>query len=226
MEITHILHSGFLIHDGHTAVVIDYWKEDSPGTLIADLKQNLKPSDTLYVIVSHFHKDHFNPDIFTWHHLLPCRVEYIISHDTARRAKSYFNPRSLYKGPRTTNADAVHILKEYETYADSSISIKAFGSTDTGNSYIIYMAGKIIYHAGDNNAWVWGDNNEEDRLMTKQYTSLLNKIKHHLGTTPINHAMIPVDPRLGNYSKLGAEIFASIFPEAVIHPMHYDNPPY
>ena len=56
MQITHIFHSGFFVETEQADFLFDWWK----GTLPARTDHR-KP---FYVLVSHSHGDHFNPDIF------------------------------------------------------------------------------------------------------------------------------------------------------------------
>ena len=55
MEITHIAHCGVLIETPSCYLLFDYYKGPIP---------QIKQGKPLYIFVSHFHKDHFNPKIF------------------------------------------------------------------------------------------------------------------------------------------------------------------
>ena len=55
MKITYIGHSGFLVETKDCYYLFDYYKGDLP---------TLKPDKPMVVFCSHFHHDHFNPEIF------------------------------------------------------------------------------------------------------------------------------------------------------------------
>ena len=55
MKITYINHSGFLIETRDCYYIFDYYKGELP---------NLDKEKEVIVFCSHFHKDHFNPQIF------------------------------------------------------------------------------------------------------------------------------------------------------------------
>ena len=55
MEITRIYHSGFLVETGRFYYIFDYEKGSLP---------ELKPGKPVFVLCSHSHADHYNPEIF------------------------------------------------------------------------------------------------------------------------------------------------------------------
>ena len=55
MKITYINHSGFLLETRDCYYIFDYYKGELP---------NLDKEKEVIVFCSHFHKDHFNPQIF------------------------------------------------------------------------------------------------------------------------------------------------------------------
>lgn len=70
MQVTYIYNSGFLVELDKHILLFDYYQ----GT-IPPLNQN-KP---LYVFVSHFHHDHYNPAIYQINHP---KITYIIDRKT------------------------------------------------------------------------------------------------------------------------------------------------
>ena len=55
MKITYINHSGFLVETRDCYYIFDYYKGELP---------HLDKEKEVIVFCSHFHKDHFNPQIF------------------------------------------------------------------------------------------------------------------------------------------------------------------
>ena len=109
------------------------------GTVHSEL---LRRPGKLYVLASHFHPDHFNKEVLQWREQRP-DIIYIFSKDILRHR-------------RAQKEDAVW-LKKGEEYKDETLSVRAFGSTDVGVSFLLQASGKKIFHAGDLNNWHWMD---------------------------------------------------------------------
>ena len=67
MELVYIYHSGFaLLGEGFT-VIIDYYRDSVEKNLTGIVHgELLKRPGRLYVLSSHSHADHFNPEVLTW----------------------------------------------------------------------------------------------------------------------------------------------------------------
>lgn len=230
-RITYIFHSSFLISTGECAILFDFWKD--PHGILPEL---IDPGKPLYVVVSHFHKDHFNKDIFRLSERFP-KTHFILSADTAKRSKFIFSPTSGHSGPHL-NERCRTVLSPGETFQDPLIRIDAFGSTDEGNSYLLTIRGKRIFHAGDLNAWVWKDESspEEVEEAISLFNTKIDPLSVYLykedrtGRNPetgiilnpqIDVALFPVDSRLGTDYWEGAKIFLRKFQVATFIPMHY-----
>ena len=63
MRLIYIYHSGFIIESKEFAILIDYYKDTgrSPEKGFVNEKL-LNRAGTLFVLSSHFHPDHFNPE--------------------------------------------------------------------------------------------------------------------------------------------------------------------
>ena len=217
-RLTYIYHDGFLLQTPEVNVVFDYWKD--PESAEPRFLQTLETKKPLYVLVSHHHKDHFNPEIFQWSDRFD-DIHYIISRDTFRAARHFINPGSLYHGLKRVDPDKVVALAPGEVYRDKHIRVEAFGSTDIGNSYLLQTGGKTIFPAGDLNAWVWKDEStpQEIEEALTAFGKILSQIAQH--TTAIDVAMFPVDPRLGTDFWTGAQIFVHKFKVGLFIPMHF-----
>lgn len=218
IKLTYIWHDCFIAETADCSVIFDYWQEpDSTECKFLDMIDKNKP---FYVVVSHHHKDHFNPVIFEWSRLFP-KIEYILSGDTARFARHYIKADSLYKGVRRVNPEQVHVLKEGDSFADGMIDITAYGSTDTGNSYLVQMDGKRVFHAGDLNAWIWKDESTQAEVdaAVSNFKKKLEPLRERFPVIDI--AMFPVDPRLGTDFWEGASIFVRMFDVKHFVPMHF-----
>ncbi len=108
-----------------------------------------------------------------------------------------------------------------EEYKDQHISVKAFGSTDIGISFLIRTEGRTIFHAGDLNNWHWKDEStpEEIAVAERDYLKELELLADT--TDHLDVALFPVDPRLGSDFARGAEQFIDRIHVRLFVPMHF-----
>lgn len=128
---------------------------------------------------------------------------------------------TTYNGYRPAK-DSVHILAPGETYKDANIYIKAFASTDIGNSYAVEIGGKRIFHAGDLNAWLWLDDSSEEEIKEarESYVRIISDIKKEYPDFDL--VMFPVDSRLGREYWWGARYFVNNILTKLFVPMHFE----
>ena len=99
-ELTYIHHDCFLMSTPECGVVFDYWFD--PVAMDSEYPEFLTDfpvEKPLYVLVSHFHKDHFNKVIFKWVRLHR-NIRFIVSRDVARQIRYLLNPDSNYAGSK------------------------------------------------------------------------------------------------------------------------------
>lgn len=216
MKITYLYHDCFLIETERCFILTDYWEGVPINPLT--LMNSDKPC---YVLISHHHKDHFSPRIYSWSTRFR-DIHYLISNDVKIRCKHFFNPNSKYLGPNRTSPDKVNVLRPGEVYKDNIISVYAFGSTDIGNSYVIETEGKRLFFAGDLNVWVWRDESSGEEVddMLRRFYAILKSI--YASFREFNVAFFPVDPRMGKDLTEGAELFCQMFSTKVLIPMHFE----
>ena len=114
-KITYLHHSGFICELEDCILVFDYYM-DPEGKLDDLCEVSSKP---LYFFVSHFHADHFNPEIN--------RFE--------SRAEGYFIHRDCTLTLR--NHEMLHCMEVGDFMVTKYFRIKMFGSTDAGGSFLI-----------------------------------------------------------------------------------------
>ena len=134
MKLTYLFHSGFLLEADGFAVVFDYYRG---GEAILD--EVLRRGEPLYVLVSHEHRDHYNPEILTWSRL-NSRICYLFPREMDSRSELVHLPNAAF-------------LSRGESFADERVRVTAFGSTDLGASFEVETGGRVIFHAGDLNNW-------------------------------------------------------------------------
>ena len=130
----------------------------------------------IYILSTHFHPDHFNPDILTWKQTHPDLV-YILSKDILRHK-------------RATAKDGF-FLKKGDTFDDGILTVKAYGSTDSGDSFHIQLEGMSFFHAGDLNNWHWIDEStpQEAKKAEGDYLAELGYIKNDITNVDVTMAV-------------------------------------
>ena len=81
MKLTYIFHSGYLLENERSMLIIDYWK-DSENKVVERALSNF--SGRVYVLCTHWHPDHFNPEILTWKEKCP-DIRYVFSKDILKK---------------------------------------------------------------------------------------------------------------------------------------------
>lgn len=202
MKLTYIYHSCFAIEGEWFTIILDYYK--GAKNLVHDLL--LSRPGKFYVLATHFHPDHFNPEILQWKEERP-DIIYIFSKDILRHK-------------RADKEDALY-LKKLDIYEDDTIRVKAYGSTDVGVSFLMEAEGKKIFHAGDLNNWHWNEESDPQEVETaeKAYLGELKIINKDV--REVDLAMFPVDPRLGKDYMRGAQQFIDRIRTDVFVPMHF-----
>lgn len=205
MKLTYIYHSGFAIESDDFTIIIDFYK-DTPDNIVYN--KLLKKEGKLYVLSTHSHYDHFVPEILSWKEINP-NITYIFSKDILHEGKAQSD-------------DAIY-LDKLETYKDSILSIKAFGSTDIGGSFLINTDNKQIFHAGDLNNWHWNEESTQEEIYEaesyyhRELKLLADEVKY------LDLAMFPIDPRLGKDYMKGAQEFINTIKTGIFVPMHFDK---
>ena len=192
-----------------TIIVFDYWQDDAAQSLHKLLEQSDRQ---VYFIASHFHGDHYNPEILGWQ--LKKEPKYLLGYD-------------IIKKKRVPAEKADFVMRPGLVYEDENFKLRAFRSTDTGVSVGITLPdGTVLFHAGDLNNWYFTEEEQDaDKLkvtlnqMEGLYLSVVREVSK---TYPlINHLMFPIDPRIGQETLRGARQWLRAIPTDTFYPMHY-----
>lgn len=201
MKVTYIHHSSFMAELDHAALLFDYFEGEIPEI------QGDKP---LFVFASHRHGDHFSRSIF---HLEESgrKVTYVLSDDIWRRqVPEELLGRTVFLGPG----------EDYSLPdgAGGVLGIEAFKSTDEGVAFLVSAEGKMIYHAGDLNNWVWeGEPEKDNQRMSGNFHKELEK----MAGRHIDVAFMLIDPRQEKDFYLGMDDFMRMVGADVVFPMHF-----
>lgn len=207
MRLVYIYHSGFVVEAEGFSVLIDYFKDTDKDPMKGYVQgELLKRPGKLYVLASHFHPDHFNPEVLKWKERKE-DIQYVFSKDILKRGRA--------------KADDAFYLKKGDVYRDEHIAIRAFGSTDVGISFAIEMDGKLVFHAGDLNNWHWMDESTAQEVAEAEdhYLQELDLLAQNLPAMDL--VMFPVDPRIGTNFMRGAQQFVDRIRTGVFVPMHF-----
>ena len=102
-------------------------------------------------------------------------------------------------------------------------SIRAFGSTDCGVSFLVHVDGLDIFHAGDLNFWHWRAESTEAEV--GEALSGFNAVLDDLDGLPVDLAFFPVDDRMGAGHDEGADMYFDRIRPRVLIPMHWWGKP-
>lgn len=192
MKVTFVKHSSYFVELDTCCMLFDYYEGDVPKT-----------DKPLFVFASHSHGDHFSEAVFAVNS--GGKNTYILSDDIfKRRVPENLLPQTLFVAP-------------HETHEIDDMKIATLKSTDMGVAFLIQCEGKLIYHAGDLNCWVWdGAPKFQNDAMTVQYKNELEL----LNGKKIDVAFVPLDPRQDSDFDLGMKYFFEAASAEHVFPMH------
>ena len=202
MEITYIHHSCFLIETPTCYYIFDYEKGHIP---------KLDATKPIFVLSSHGHHDHYNPEIFSVLKSMGMEsVCAVLSDDISI--------------PLDVDVLSVSPGNEYKLALGQKLTI--FASTDLGVAFLIEDQGNIIYHAGDLNDWVWeGEDSSYNEQMTKDYRKQIHLLAEKLDGREIDTAFVVLDPRQEKDYDRGLCYFLEHISVKKVYPMHYWGKP-
>ena len=201
MKITYIHHSSFMVELEQAVLLFDYFEGEVPFT---DLN---KP---LFIFASHRHGDHFSRSIFAFGSSAR-KVAFVLSDDIWTKQvpeKELVHTAFMKPGEE----------KELDDGTGGYMKVETFKSTDEGVAFLVTIGGKVIYHAGDLNNWVWeGEPKEDNRRMSEAFHKELEK----LSGRHIDVAFMLIDPRQEKDFGLGMDDFMRMVGADVVFPMHF-----
>ena len=202
MKVTYIHHSCFLVETHLFYYLFDYKKGHLP---------ELNTEKPIFVLSSHGHADHYNPEVFILLTDLGMRdIRAILSDDI--------------QVPVNINTLQVSPEMEYELGYQQKLT--TFRSTDLGVAFLIEDQNELIYHAGDLNDWVWDDESDAyNEQMTLDYRKQIRLLADSLHHRQIDVAFVVLDPRQEKDYDRGLCFFLEHIPAKQVYPMHYWDDP-
>ena len=202
MNVTYLHHSGFLVETDRFYCLFDYESGSLPPM------DSTKP---IFVLSSHGHSDHYNPAVFPLLRRSGMeRIRAVLSDDI--------------QPPEEEDCLSVSAGKEY--ILAPSLKLTTFRSTDLGVAFLMEDQGRLIYHAGDLNDWVWAEETPEyNHQMTLHYREQIRLLAQTLDGREIDTAFVVLDPRQEKDYHRGLCCFLENIPVKQVYPMHYWDDP-
>ena len=201
MKVTYYHHSGFSVASGDILMVFDYWrgKANRFPEALGITPETLARFNEVYVLVSHEHEDHYDSVVYTWDQYAP--VTYVIADCLPEQARGH------------------RMVKGDELKLSERVQVKAYGSTDSGVSFLVTLDGMHFFHAGDLNFWHWREvsNARQIQEADEDFRSEMADIQG----IDIDVAFFPVDPRMGMLFDAGANYFTLTAKPRLLLPMHF-----
>jgi len=195
VTVEYIHHSGYVVETEKVILIFDYVMGQLPSHYLQSEKQ-------VCFLVSHGHDDHFSSSIFAY-------FKTIVLSDDIENIQTENNKFNIYQ------------VAAGDMLVCDGISIKVFGSTDIGVSYLVSDGEANVFFAGDLNDWHWKTESTEDEIELAhiQFLNIVRQIKDF----PIDIAMFPVDERLKVDIDQGARLFIEHIKPQHFFPMHFKN---
>ena len=202
MNITYIHHSGFLVETNRFYYLFDYDKGRLP---------ELNVTKPIFVLSSHGHSDHYNPEIFSMLAAAGMRdIRPVLSDDIAV----------------TEAVDILRVCPDAEYDLDARLKLTTLRSTDLGVAFLIEDGQELIYHAGDLNDWVWDEETDAyNTQMTADYRGQIDLFAQRLQHRQVDIAFVVLDPRQEADYDRGLCYFLENIPAKLVCPMHYWEDP-
>lgn len=202
MKITYIHHSSFLVETDSCYYLFDYEKGHLP---------QMDVEKSIFVLSSHGHHDHYNPEIFSILDATGMQNIYAILSDDI-------------EVPANVNVLQVTPGKEYDLCLGQKLT--TYKSTDLGVAFLIEDQEKMIYHAGDLNDWVWEEESSSyNEQMTIDYRKEIDLLSEKMNHREIDVAFVVLDPRQEKDYDRGLCYFLEHIPVKEVYPMHYWGQP-
>lgn len=210
MKVTHLYHSGILIETDKLQIFID---------VISDIDHHLNRDKEIYFLVTHSHRDHYDPTIFRY---AAANVCYILSDDIQASGQGLRqierSGQDLDRADQHRNIPDQQLVMPNRHYEIGAITLDTFGSTDLGVSFLMTVDGRRIFHAGDLNWWHWASDTPEQQ---EDEAQSYKKIVDSLPNNRLDLAFIPCDPRLGEAMTWAVEYFLKAKDVSHLVPMHF-----
>ena len=201
--VTFFYQSGFTVAVGKTLLIFSYWQEHVPEDLrLSD--QDFRGFTNIIVFIPRASIEHNDPAIWRFGRGFPI---------------SYVAAEEVEAGDSKKSHQTVRLMRKGESIRIAGTQITAYGSTDTGVSFMVKVAGVHVFHAGDLNLWHWREHStlREITRSEDEYYQAVTDIREER----IDICMFPLDPNLGGFFDAGANHFIMAKKPRLFFPMHW-----
>jgi L-ascorbate metabolism protein UlaG (beta-lactamase superfamily) len=216
-EIYHLFHSGTVVKYNNKLYIFDYYKdeldsESEQDDNLSSLEKGIIRRDSFedieetIIFVSLDHHDHYNKVIFDWEDYCH-NCTYILADQVNLEAE-------------LSSKDNLYQIEADQELRLEDLTVKTYGSTDEGVSFLVKADGLNIFHAGDLNWWKW--KKFSHRVQKREERGFKREIDKIIGEK-IDIAFVPVDPRLEEYYYLAGEYFIEQIKPGIFIPIHFSS---
>jgi L-ascorbate metabolism protein UlaG (beta-lactamase superfamily) len=204
VEVVYVHHNSFILKLPERTFLFDYpalshLPQDAPALVTREVA-----GKRLFVVFSHSHADHLNPEVGAVT-ALAASVRYIVSDDVPDMC-----PEVLPEAP-----DEVLVVAPDDDVTFEGVHLRALESNDLGVAFILEVEGLRLYYGGDLANWDWESLPDKARAESRAFfAAALDTV----AAGPVSIAFSNVDKRLKSLAG-GPEVVRRLAP-ALFVPMH------
>ncbi len=161
----------------------------------------------------HAHRDHFDTRVLNWSEKYR-NIHFIFAKEVKKKLGASMLRRM---GFGEEIQQKITYVRPGQAYEVAGVSVETLLSTDSGVAFLVTVAGRTIYHAGDLNWWRWEGETEE--FNSSQERNYKRQIAH-LKDRTIDVSFVVVDPRQEEDRFLGIDYFLQQVGSGYVVPMH------
>lgn len=204
IEIVYVHHNSFILKLPQRTFLFDYpalshLPEGAPGLVTREVAGR-----RLFVVFSHSHADHLNPEVGAVTSLADS-VRYIVSDDVPEMC-----PEVLPE-----NADEVLVVAPDDEAVFEGVNVAALEANDLGVAFVLTVEGLRIYYGGDLANWDWESLPAKAREACRDF---FDAALARVAARPVSIAFANVDRRLKSLAG-GPEVVRRLAPRLFV-PMH------
>lgn len=205
-KVTYLDNAGFIVKTDNVIYVFDYYR-DPAHRLVKELEHN--PELPVIFFASSPHTSHYNPEIFNL---------------AQNHKRAYISANQVVSriGDTEENTATLTAGDRIEDVLSTGTTVEAFGSTESGVSFVIKTkAGKVILHGGDLSPVHLDEKptKENAAAMQSKFRTVVNRIAETYPTLDL--AFLAVDPETGSDYAEGARYLVENIDVRNFVPMHF-----
>ena len=205
-KVTYLDNAGFIVKTDDVIYVFDYYRD--PAHRLVKILENNTELPVIF-FASGPHSSHYNEQIFNLA-------------QNHKRAYICANQVVSKIGDTEENTATLTAGDKIENVLDTGTTVEAFGSTESGVSFIVKTkSGQVLFHGGDLAPYHLDESHtkEKGQSMVSRFETIVNRIAEKY--PKINLAFLAVDPMVGQDYADGVRKFVETIDVENLIPMHY-----